>query len=712
MNPQQFRLVRAPQQFSFTPQTPKKGGRGGTLTSLISEGGAIGGGAAGAAIGTGILPGIGTLLGGALGAGIGAFGGRVAENQVRDSRFGFGDAAKEAGLSALLGGGPLRLGKAALAARRGGTGLTEALKASTPRLEAGEVAKNSTLARTSVPGKLDEMANKMLTSQYGTISKPVARAASPEKTFSKLAALGITKPSDVERVSSAITGTNGLLNKAVVKAAGDSSRVDVSDLRQIFTDAMENNGVVGTKQKELTAMFDAQMKKLLGGPRGSLDPTAHPSDVLDVMKSFEKRIAQKTGKGSNYRLATDETTNQANALRLVTDELQSRLESGAHVKGVLTPELRNKLISLHPNNEAWQKYVDNNIMKSKDVKSLRSAQSPFVNAKKIIDEADLNSMTFGGRVGNNANLNLRDAFVNAVVGPFKNPARRATSSALKTASKASQNLPSVPLTPGVRSIPAGLKIGVRSQVGEGLASALLNSQSSSEKSPVSSGTTLIPLSEDLNSLTASQSTSAMPMNNSIMDTSYTKNVDMSTSPLAPENLQNSIQQILANGGQIEDAIKFVSLAEALQKLNPSASQTSFSDTAIKNITDVQSGIQQLQGLRDQLSSSVGGPLAGRLRALNPYDTEFQAQQANINRVRQIVGKALEGGVLRKEDEEKYKKILPVMTDTPEVAQAKIDAIMQQLQSNLEQYVQFQSQTGKGAGQLPTDLASALAANGY
>src|SRR5688572_8931212 len=88
------------------PQPQPTRGRGGTLTSLISEGGAVGGGLGGAALGTAILPGIGTLVGGALGAGAGALAGRLTENQVRDSRFGLGDALKEAGVSTVLGGGP------------------------------------------------------------------------------------------------------------------------------------------------------------------------------------------------------------------------------------------------------------------------------------------------------------------------------------------------------------------------------------------------------------------------------------------------------------------------------------------------------------------------------------------------------------------------------------------------------------------------------
>lgn len=96
-------------------------GRGGLLTSLISEGGAAGG----AALGTALLPGIGTILG----AGLGAFGGRLAENQVRDQRWGVGDAAKEGGMSAAFASvAPLmKAGKAGMAAKNAGGTLDDVL---------------------------------------------------------------------------------------------------------------------------------------------------------------------------------------------------------------------------------------------------------------------------------------------------------------------------------------------------------------------------------------------------------------------------------------------------------------------------------------------------------------------------------------------------------------------------------------------------------
>lgn len=98
----------APYQYGAVLPRPRpkvqQRGKGGTLTSLISEAGGVGGAATGAAIGTAIAPGIGTLAGAIIGGFAGGTGGRVAENKVRDNRIGLGDALKEGTLSGALSG--------------------------------------------------------------------------------------------------------------------------------------------------------------------------------------------------------------------------------------------------------------------------------------------------------------------------------------------------------------------------------------------------------------------------------------------------------------------------------------------------------------------------------------------------------------------------------------------------------------------------------
>jgi hypothetical protein len=121
-----------------------------------------------------------------------------------------------------------------------------------------------------------------------------------------------------------------------------------------------------------------------------------------------------------------------------------------------------------------------------------------------------------------------------------------------------------------------------------------------------------------------------------------------------------------------------------------------SDTAIKSITDIRSALKDIDNLKTEINETdLVGPIKG-LAAKNPYATDSRQLQAVIDRVKQTVGKALEGGVLRKEDEEKYKKILPVITDTKEVALRKIAELERTMKSNVEDYIYVQQAYGKGS----------------
>lgn len=119
-----------------------------------------------------------------------------------------------------------------------------------------------------------------------------------------------------------------------------------------------------------------------------------------------------------------------------------------------------------------------------------------------------------------------------------------------------------------------------------------------------------------------------------------------------------------------------------------------SDTAIKEIQQSESAIANLEALRSTMEANLQyvGPISG-LSALNPYSKARQVQ-SEIDRVRQQVGKTLEGGVLRKEDEDKYKKILATLNDTPETALVKIDNLIQSIQRDVDSYRSIQSDTGR------------------
>lgn len=93
------------------------------------------------------------------------------------------------------------------------------------------------------------------------------------------------------------------------------------------------------------------------------------------------------------------------------------------------------------------------------------------------------------------------------------------------------------------------------------------------------------------------------------------------------------------------------------------------------------------------SAKVGAMLPNAVTDLTGLGTEAKQKQAVIDRVKQVIGKALEGGVLRKEDENKYEKILPTIGDAPAVVKTKLEG----LQRAIEQRKQIQLDALDDAG---------------
>lgn len=102
-------------------------------------------------------------------------------------------------------------------------------------------------------------------------------------------------------------------------------------------------------------------------------------------------------------------------------------------------------------------------------------------------------------------------------------------------------------------------------------------------------------------------------------------------------------------------------------------------TASEKLGDFVASMSQMNELLTGIKNpdSPQGPISQWKKA-NPYDWKAQGKQQLVASTKQLVGKALEGGVLRKEDEEKYNKILPKMGDTYESAELKSKQLMTML----------------------------------
>lgn len=270
-------------------------------------------------------------------------------------------------------------------------------------------------AKTSKAGKLRNAAGLKYAAQYGTIDKPTAKATNPAKTFTELAELGFTKPADVERMAGAMTGSNGEMSALVRNVVNASDPVDTfageksgQTLDDYINLSIQKHGLDGIREgKAVKSQIDALMGSLPSHAEGSIDFQDTPEAVFKLTQQLDAEAANYRGKsGMNYGTTTPDKLRAAQVISDVSGLLKDRIYSNSDVKQALTPEVAQNLKSYAPNNKAWAKYVDDTVMNMENVKDLRSAQANWVNANKIIDNAYVNSMTYGGRVGGSGSIPL------------------------------------------------------------------------------------------------------------------------------------------------------------------------------------------------------------------------------------------------------------------------------------------------------------------
>lgn len=174
------------------------------------------------------------------------------------------------------------------------------------------------------------------------------------------------------------------------------------------------------------------------------------------------------------------------------------------------------------------------------------------------------------------------------------------------------------------------------------------------------------------------------------------------SPYSRENLLADMQRDPKN------ADKYIAYFQSLQEIFAPANSLELNNTAIGTITDLQTGLDNLGLLEQEIGKSSGNiPVVGGVLSKIP-GSPSKRLRADIDRVKQVIGKALEGGVLRKEDEEKYKRILPTVNDTDEDARLKIAGIRQDLQNKLRSFLANQNQFSGGGNTLEDAILTSQA----
>jgi len=113
----------------------------------------------------------------------------------------------------------------------------------------------------------------------------------------------------------------------------------------------------------------------------------------------------------------------------------------------------------------------------------------------------------------------------------------------------------------------------------------------------------------------------------------------------------------------------------------------------------------LDGLEGTIESGevTFDPVWGTLKSFNPYDVEQKTADAELRRVAQLVGRFMEDGVLRKEDEIKYRAMLPNSSDVKDVARNKLTGIRKMLRQKYAGYIDVYGEGGYDVEQFEKQL---------
>lgn len=112
------------------------------------------------------------------------------------------------------------------------------------------------------------------------------------------------------------------------------------------------------------------------------------------------------------------------------------------------------------------------------------------------------------------------------------------------------------------------------------------------------------------------------------------------------------------------------------------------------------------------AAQVGAALPNAVTEMTGLGTDAKQKQAVIDRVKQVIGKALEGGVLRKEDEAKYAKILPTIGDPADVVEAKLSGLREALQLRQQRTIEALDDAGYDTSRYRQRSGGAAGADGW
>lgn len=119
------------------------------------------------------------------------------------------------------------------------------------------------------------------------------------------------------------------------------------------------------------------------------------------------------------------------------------------------------------------------------------------------------------------------------------------------------------------------------------------------------------------------------------------------------------------------------------------------------VAEIDNSIDDIKRLGGAIAGSgdtgtvaqIGASMPNWVTNMTGWGTDAKKKQALIDRVKQVIGKALEGGVLRKEDELKYEKILPTIGDPNEVVTSKLAGLDTAIRTKRERLLESLTDAG-------------------
>lgn len=654
-------------------QPPKTTGRGGTLTSLISEGGALGGAAAGAAIGSAV-PVIGTAIGGIIGAGLGAFGGRLAENKVRDDRLGVTDALKEGAITAVLSG-PLRLGKYGVTAGKGllaGKGAQEAL---------GTAAqKAADLSLRNVLGTQVSNATKDLVIKQFRINP------------SQLTGFAKKHGEDVTE----------LISRFKIGTADDVASKGINPLLSTFDDIVDNIPDISKKKlekilnKEVTQLLKSPVEtnRLLGQRLQSQADTLLKSQPANIPGVVAKKLRQEFDDAVKYTLTGSPERTVA---KRTADAIRKVLQNAADDAGLKGPNG----LSMKELGKEISKLVDlqdivtkqSNLGRGNLPVGIISGLGGVGGAVSGAGAAGAGGAAFGGPVGAALGF-LGTQAINSPTGRrlLAQGGQRVGAGLVSSGTQAAQR--------GVRQAVLG---AARGAMGEGLTGGvstqpqnlediLMNiPQTGSEFGAVSPETGMMGTSPEQQFQAGAQLGGVSPQ---------AAQPTVQENPFTPELL---IQAIAADP---RNAALYERIYNIYEKRYAAPKAPKLSSTAIKQLSDYDKSLTNLDEVESliQQNSDAFGPVRGRIRGAIPQDVVAKSIRQATLIAAQNIGRALEGGKLTDADIARYQAALPSITDTPEVALNKINRLRRLISSEAQTFGELTAQLG-GAGSLEDAILS-------